>query len=133
MPLRYCETDAAFRTYSQPVSGEKIRKRAQAFADHSQARLFFWSQSEIEQNHMINALTFELSKVTLPHIRARFLLNLRNVDEEFAQSVCDGLGVELPPASKSAAPVQDVPPSPALRLIGKYPEKRCPDDASAFS
>ena len=52
------------------------------FADHySQARLFFRSQTEIEQAHLASALVFELSKVTLEHVRSRVLSNLRNVDE----------------------------------------------------
>jgi catalase len=31
--------------------------------------LFFGSQSEIEQAHLASALVFELSKVTLEHVR----------------------------------------------------------------
>ena len=45
------------------------------------------------------------------------MANLRNVDEDLAQRVADGLAMDLPPASKTAAPVLDMAPSPALRII----------------
>jgi catalase len=44
--------------------------------------------------------------------------NLRNADESLAERVANGLGIALPAASKSAAPVLELPPSPALRIIG---------------
>jgi catalase len=44
--------------------GEKRRIRAETFADHcSQARQFHPSQTPVEQQHMANAVIFELSKV----------------------------------------------------------------------
>src|SRR5690606_29553152 len=51
---------------------EKVRVRAELFADHfSQARLFFKSQTASEQAHIASAIVFELSKVTLEHVRNR--------------------------------------------------------------
>ena len=117
--------DAAtgFRSVAAPVEGVKTRLRAESFADHySQARLFFRSQSAVERGHMVSALVFELSKVTLAHVRTRVLANLRNVDETLAERVGAGLGLAvLPPASAAAAAPQDLALSPALRLIDKYP------------
>src|ERR1700761_5926587 len=50
--------------------GAKGRIRAESFADHySQARLFFGSQTKIEQAHIASAITFELSKVATPRVR----------------------------------------------------------------
>jgi catalase len=114
---------AGFRSAAAAVEGAKTRVRAESFADHySQARLFFRSQSDVEQAHMVAALVFELSKVTLAHVRTRVLANLRHVDEPLATRVAAGLGVpSLPPASSTAAEPQDLAPSPALRLIDKYP------------
>ena len=44
--------------------GDKLRIRAESFADHySQARQFYISQTLIEQGHIADALIFELSKV----------------------------------------------------------------------
>ncbi len=111
-----------FRTVSQPVDGQKLRLRPESFADHySHARLFYRSQSDIEQAHLASALVFELSKVTLEHVRRRVMGNLRNVDEALAQRVANGMNMELPAKSRPAAEPQDMKISPALRIIGKYP------------
>lgn len=70
---------------------------------------------------MASAFVFELSKLTLEHVRNRVLANWRNVDEDLAQRVADGLGVPLPPKSKAFAEPEDMEPSPGLRIIDKYP------------
>ena len=99
---------------------DKLRVRSESFADHySQARLFFRSQTKIEQAHMASALVFELSKVTIPAIRERVISNLRNVDEKLAQRVADGLAMDLPAASKPAAMPFDMAPSDALSIVKK--------------
>ena len=111
-----------FRTFELPLERSKVRLRAELFADHySHARLFYTSQSEIEQAHIATALVFELSKVSLPHVRARVVGNLRNVDEALAKRVAAGLNIPLPTKSKATAAVQDMESSPALRIVGKYP------------
>ncbi|WP_295219315.1 catalase [uncultured Brevundimonas sp.] len=112
-----------FRTAPIPVEGEKVRLRAESFADHySQARLFFRSQTEIEQAHLASAIVFELSKVSLAHVRERVLANLQNVDETLAQRVADGLNLPLPKASDPGVAPIDLDDSPALRIVGKYPD-----------
>ena len=112
-----------FRTAPIPVEGQKARLRAETFADHySQARLFFRSQTEIEQAHLASAIVFELSKVSLPHVRERIMANLQNVDKTLAQRVADGLNLPLPKASDAAVAPTDLEPSPALRIVGKYPD-----------
>ncbi|AQR73006.1 catalase [Sphingomonas sp. LM7] len=98
--------------------GDKLRIRPESFADHySQARMFFRSLAAPEQAHLASALVFELSKLGLEHVRVRVMANLVNVDPVLAQRVADGLAMPLPKASPSAAPVQDMDPSPALRII----------------
>ncbi len=112
-----------FRTAPIPVEGEKVRLRAETFADHySQARLFFRSQSKPEQAHLASAIVFELSKVSLDHVRQRILSNLMNVDEDLAKRVAHGLNLPLPKASAPAVKPVDLEPSPALRILGKYPD-----------
>ena len=112
-----------FRSFEQPVEGTKVRIRAETFADHySQARLFFLSQTEPEQAHLASALVFELSKVTMDHVRNRVLGNLQNVDATLAQRVADGLNVKLPAANPAASAPFDMDASPALRIVGKYPD-----------
>ncbi|HUD40662.1 MAG TPA: catalase [Dokdonella sp.] len=115
------ETPAGFRHHATPADGARTRLRPESFADHySQARLFYRSQSEVEQAHMAYALVFELSKVQTPAVRERVVGHLRNIDADLAARVADGLGLErMPPAAKPAVEPIDMPPSPALRLIGK--------------
>jgi catalase len=109
---------AGFSTFPEEFEGVKLRLRPESFADHySQARLFFRSMDPAEQAHMASAFVFELSKVSLEHIREAMLSNLRNVDESLATRVADGLAMKLPKASRSAARILDMEPSPALRIV----------------
>ena len=111
--------ERGFSSFAEPLEGEKQRIRPESFADHySQARLFFQSLHEAEQNHAVSALVFELSKVTLAHVRERMLGNLRNVDEDLAKRVADGIGMDLPAANPCRVKPQNLKPSPALRIIG---------------
>jgi len=113
---------AGFRHFAQSADeGDKGRVRPESFADHySQARMFYRSQSAIEQAHMASAFVFELSKVATPHVREALVAHLRHVDEGLAQRVASGLGLaRLPTAPKPAAPVQDLDLSPALRIIDR--------------
>ena len=99
-------------------TGDKLRVRAELFADHySQARLFLKSQTESEQAHIASSFVFELSKVgTLDQVPARMVGNLRNVDEDFARRVADGLGIELPAKADAAREPVDMPASDALSI-----------------
>ena len=114
--------DAAtgFQSFPAPEAGDKRRLRASSFADHySQAGLFFRSQTPVEQQHIADAFTFELSKVERAEIRVRMVANLRNADEDLAQRVANGLGMAtLPAASEpAAAPDHSLPESPALSIL----------------
>ncbi|HEY5148009.1 MAG TPA: catalase [Polyangiaceae bacterium] len=111
-----------YRTFKRDVSGPPVRERSPSFADHfSQATLFFRSQTEPEQNHIVAALVFELGKVETLEIRTRMVSQLVNVDAKLARRVADGLGMpEVPPAAPAAmAPKKLAEPSPALSLIAK--------------
>ena len=111
-----------FRSAPVATEGKKVRLRAESFADHySHARLFYRSQNETEKAHLASALVFELSKVMLPHVKARMLSNLVNVDETLAARVADGLGEKAPQKSKAAVEPIEMKASPGLRLIDKYP------------
>ncbi len=110
-----------FRSAGVSETGDKGRIRAESCADHySQARQFYRSQGGHEQAHIASALVFELSKVDALHIRAAMVGHLRHIDEDLARRIADGLALApLPAAPRAAAPVQDLPTSPALQLIGK--------------
>ena len=89
------ESPEGFHSYPAQESGEKLRIRAESFADHySQARQFYISQTPTEQNHIIAALVFELSKVERPDIRSRVVSHLLNIHDELAQGVVEGLGLK---------------------------------------
>jgi catalase len=107
--------------FPEKANGDKGRIRPESFADHySQARMFFRSQSTLEQAHMASALVFELSKVETEHVRLAVLAQLQNVDASLAQRVAKGLGLdEAPAAAKPAAPVRNLELSPALRIIDR--------------
>ena len=112
-------------SYRASVSGDKARLRPESFSDHySQARQFYISQTPSEQGHIAAALVFELSKCAEPGIRARIVSHLRNVDEDLAAHVGNGLGLEAMPAPAPAArPTRtDLKPSPALSIQSNPPE-----------
>jgi catalase len=117
------DPERGYRPAEITESGVTRRVRAASFADHySQARQFFRSQTETEQNHIVDAFVFELSKCERLDIRERMVANLRNVDDDFATKVADGLGLELPAASEPAAAPIDLDPSPALSILLNGPE-----------
>jgi catalase len=126
---------SGFASHAERIDARKIRERSPSFHDHfSQATLFFKSQSEPEQNHIINALRFELGKVETPPIRERMLFLLSQVDKNLANKVAEGLGASVP--SKLDKPInmsipadidpkkvqpkrvtQEIDVSPALRMV----------------
>ena len=111
------EGDHPFIDLPAPVeAGQKIRAAPASFADHfSQATLFYRSLSPIEQDHVVAAYGFELSKCYEQTIRERQLLALANIDADLCQRVAQGLG--LPAPEPSAAPL-DVQPSAAITQLG---------------
>jgi catalase len=89
--------EGGFSSFNERIDAQKVRERSESFSDHfSQAKLFFGSQTDIEQNHIINALRFELGKVEVAAIRTRMLGLLNQVDETLASKVAEGLGIEVP-------------------------------------
>jgi len=102
--------------------GDKLRVRPELFADHfSQALQFFNSQTEPEQNHIISAFIFELSKVDTKGVRERMLGQLANVDMAIAERVANGLGMpgKIVKAPTTVPARTDLPESPALSILKK--------------
>jgi catalase len=88
---------SGFASYAERIDAQKIRQRSPSFHDHfSQATLFYNSQSDVEKNHIIRALRFELGKVETPPIRERMLGMLAQVERGLAESVAGGLGIPVP-------------------------------------
>ncbi len=112
-------------SFTEPLEGNKLRIRAESFADHfSQARQFFYSQTEPEQNHIISAFVFELSKVETKAVRERMVGQLANVDPEIAERVAKGLGLQgkIQPLPTTVKARTDLDPSPALSILAKAKE-----------
>ncbi len=89
--------EGGFVSYPEPVRGAKVRERSDTFGDHfSQATLFFQSLSEPEKRHTIQALQFELSKLTVRRIQERMLTLLANVDARLVREVAASLALPVP-------------------------------------
>ena len=115
---------AGFMSFLEPIEGDKVRGKPEKFAEfYNQAALFYNSQSEIEQLHIIKAFRFELTKVQTVAIRQRMVSQLRNVDEGLAKAVADGIGLdELPeayPKVLKRSPKAEVQTSKALSLLAR--------------
>ena len=108
----------AGRRWQRPGQG---RIRPESFADHySQARMFYRSQSPLEQAHMASALVFELSKVETPHVREAVVGHLLHVDADWPSAwptawVCKRCPRPATRCRAGARPAL----SPALRIIDR--------------
>jgi catalase len=101
-----------------------VRERSETFADHySQSRQFYVSQTDVEQAHIADALTFELSKVEKKAIRERMVAHLLNIDRDLARTVAGKLRIDPLPKAATAArePLTDLPKSPALSILANPP------------
>jgi catalase len=113
--------ERGYQTFPAEEQGEQLRIRPETFADHyTQARMFFASQTEPEQNHIVSALVFELSKCLAPRVREAVLSRLINIDSTLAAKVAAGLGFpnEITPAPVTVE-AKVMAPSPMLSLLAK--------------
>jgi catalase len=111
-----------FTSVPEPMAGDKVRGKPEKFGDHySQATLFWNSQTPYEKAHIVRAFRFELTKVQVPAIRERTVAMLRNVSDELAKPLADGLGLALPrPMPRVMEPPKsEVGRSPALSLTAR--------------
>ncbi len=96
-PYQVAYEDGGFASYEEKIDARKIRARSESFSDHfTQAALFFNSQVDYEQQHIIDAISFELGKVDAEHIRSRIVYVLNQIDNKLAKGVADNLGIEIP-------------------------------------
>jgi catalase len=117
---------AGYVSFPEPRQADdhKLRGKPEKFADHyTQATLFWNSQSPVEQDHIVNAFRFELSRVQTAAIRERMVSGLMNVAHELAERVAAGLGMRAMPNPMPKAletPVEpEVTVSPALSLFAR--------------
>jgi catalase len=120
-PFQAGQDMGGFISYAEKINAPKVRARSASFFDHfSQATMFYRSQSEPEQAHIVKALRFELGKVEIPAIRERMVGLLSFVDSTLARRVAEGLGVTVP--VKIAAPMNQS--IPADGDVAKFQPKR---------
>ncbi|GLY97758.1 catalase [Actinoplanes sp. NBRC 103695] len=110
------EENAFLDTPVTVTEAPKIRANPASFDDHfSQVRLFWASMTPVEQDHIIQAYTFELGKCYEQAIKERQLRCLANIDPVLCEQVAAGLGLPVPEPSLT---LPEVTPSPALSQLG---------------
>ncbi|CAM5464383.1 catalase [Streptomyces cyaneofuscatus] len=114
--LAGAETGAFVESPVTVPEASKVRAAPASFADHfTQPRLFWLSMTPVEQEHIIAAYTFELSKCYEQAIKERALMVLANIDTTLCEQVAAGLGLPAPRATEELATPE---PSPALSQVG---------------
>jgi catalase len=130
-PFLAGDDDGGYTHVPRVVEGAKVRDRGPD-DEYAQATLFWKSMSETEQDHIVDAYTFELGKVEVPAVVERMVARLSIVDMELARRVSIGLGLPAPESGEgdggdaaadgdASDPVPDatggVDSSPALAMI----------------
>ncbi len=101
-PFQAGKMQGGFTSYTEKIDAHKIRERSKSFFDHfSQAKLFYNSMTIPEQNHIMDALSFELGKVELISIRERMLYFLSQIDDGLAAAVAYNIGMHIPKGLKT--------------------------------
>jgi catalase len=86
-----------YESYQEKIEGRKIRGRSESFLDfYSQAKLFYNSLTPIEQQHLKDALSFELGKCKSAMVKNNVVALLNRIDRQVAEEVADHIGAELP-------------------------------------
>nr|WP_072803297.1 catalase [Rhodococcus yunnanensis] len=117
-PLDAGAPDGGYVQTERLIEGRAVRANPASFDDHfSQPAMFYRSLTPIEQDHVVEAFTFELGKVFEQSIKERQLTVLANVDTDLCGRVAAGLGLPAPQGN----PIQDVVTSAALSQIVDTP------------
>ncbi len=118
LPMVVDADEGGYVNLPLPVEGVVIRANPLSFADHfTQPAMFYRSLTPLEQDHVVEAFTFELGKVYEQAVKERELLVLANVDTSLCERVAAGLGLPAP----AGTPPEDVTLSPALSQIDPEP------------
>ena len=104
-PYYESSENGGYEHYQEKIDAEVIKARDDSFRDHfSQATAFYKSISEVEQKHIINAFSFELSKVKREEIRQNVVDMFANVDKKMAEEIAKNVGCEKPDAERGFDP-----------------------------
>ncbi|HEX2616251.1 MAG TPA: catalase, partial [Flavobacteriales bacterium] len=131
-PFQAMWKEGGFASHPEPVEGVKVRGKSAKFMDHfSQAKLFYRSQTPVEQRHLINALRFELGKVQVPAVRERVIGQLASVDPALAAAVAQAFGVAVRPVK---APVNhSIPADTPAKEVQPYTAESEVERSAALS
>jgi len=89
--------EGGFTSYEERIDANKVRARSESFSDHySQPGIFYRSLKDWEQNHIVDAYSFELGKCTQDYIKERMLYLIDKIDKDLAKQVADNLGLKVP-------------------------------------
>jgi catalase len=118
VPFPSAWAEGGYVNVPRRVEGDVVREAPSSFDDHySQAAMFYASLTSVEQQHIIDAYTFELGKCYEQSIKERALTVLAKLDENLCTQVALGLGLPVP----APEPVDHIAESPALRQIKPTP------------
>jgi len=120
--------DGGYIHVPKPVAGAKVRERGPD-DEYAQATLFWNSMTEVEQDHIVDAYTFELGKVEVQGVVERQVARLFLVAEELALRVSYGLGLSEPgeppartePVAPDASGGLDASPTLAMVTEDTFP------------
>ncbi|MDU3199353.1 MAG: catalase, partial [Anaerococcus hydrogenalis] len=116
-PFYESPENGGYEHYQEKIDAEVIKARDDSFRDHfSQATAFYKSISEVEREHIINAFSFELSKVKREEIRQNVVDMFANVDKKMAEEIAENVGCEKPDADRGFDPVGVKPSKEALKV-----------------
>jgi catalase len=117
-PLVATAAEGGYGQTPRPVDGTVVRESPVSFDDHfTQPAMFYRSLTPLEQDHIVEAFTFELGKCYQQAIKERELQVLANVDADLCARVAAGLGLPAP----SGRPAPDASLSPALSQVVTEP------------
>ena len=104
LPVRLDRRPGVFVHHPQRVNGVKERVQPTSFDDHhTQAALFWNSLTDTEQDHVVGAFTFELSKVQDTVIVDWVIANLANAVVELPARLPVNLGRLAPPSRNATS------------------------------
>lgn len=99
-PKTVSAEEGGYEHYQEKVEGKIVRARSKSFGDHfSQAKMFYDSMSQVEKQHIIDAMSFELAKVKNQDVKQQIIEMFGNVNVDMVTEVAKNIGAK-PPSTK---------------------------------